>query len=206
MRLVSTQEMRALEQAADRAGLHYSEMMENAGRAVAEVIDGYSPGDLALVLVGPGNNGGDGLVAARYLAEWGYQVSVLLWRRDTETDDPNLAKVQQAGLPIMRWTEEGAPEGLAEALLQADVLVDALLGTGAQGPLRGGLPELLGIIRDALAHRTREPARVADLYAVTGRDQPMVTAIDVPSGLNADTGEIDERALHADVTVTFACP
>ena len=82
MKVVTTDEMRRIEKAADAGGLSFATMMENAGRAVAEACQrdlGMEPGDRrVLVLVGPGNNGGDGLVAARYFKQAGTQPSVIL--------------------------------------------------------------------------------------------------------------------------------
>ena len=91
MRILTVEEMRRVEAAADEAGHSYSEMMERAGRGVAEGITTQQPvkGKRILVLVGPGNNGGDGLVAARYLAEAGAEVACYLLkpRADGDTTD-----------------------------------------------------------------------------------------------------------------------
>src|SRR5262245_39714849 len=98
--------MQAAEKAADAAGLSYEQMMENAGRAIAEAIT--TEFDLrqarVLILVGPGNNGGDGLVVARHLAEAGVQVTVYAWKRKPEGDKNwNLLD----NLPVERFLEEG---------------------------------------------------------------------------------------------------
>jgi ADP-dependent NAD(P)H-hydrate dehydratase / NAD(P)H-hydrate epimerase len=207
MRLVTVDEMRALEQAADDAGLSYAEMMERAGRAVAEAIEGVAPRGAVLVLAGPGNNGGDGLVAARILVEWGYTVSVVLWQRDQEEDAP-LVRAREADLPILHWTDMDK-ETLAELVRDTDVIVDALLGTGAKGPLRGGLPELLEIVNTTLQHRAADSMGEPDLSDLRDApipDKPFLVAVDVPSGLNVDNGEIDQQALKSDITVTFAYP
>ncbi|MBC7236707.1 MAG: NAD(P)H-hydrate dehydratase [Chloroflexi bacterium] len=209
MILVTTEEMRRLEAAADAAGLTYDMMMENAGRAVAETVESHKPEGTILVLVGPGNNGGDGLVAARYLAEWGYEVSIYIWRRGEGQGDPNLARAQEAGIAITWARDDQGFSRLRELAAQADVIIDALLGTGVEGPLRGDLPELLGALDEALRARIDAslvaPA-ITDLRDIPDPDKPLVVAVDLPSGLNADTGQIDERALHADLTVTFAYP
>ncbi len=213
MRLVTVKEMRALEQAADDAGLSYAEMMERAGGAVAEAIEGIAPQGAVLVLVGPGNNGGDGLVAARMLAEWGYTVSVVFWRRENIEEDPLWSAAQAAGAQAAGAEPAGAEaadqDSVGELARDADIIVDALLGTGAEGPLRGGLPELLQAVDAALEQRAadsmEEPA-LSDLRVAPIPDRPLLVAVDVPSGLSADTGEIDERALPCDMTVTFAYP
>jgi ADP-dependent NAD(P)H-hydrate dehydratase / NAD(P)H-hydrate epimerase len=208
MRLVTVDEMRALEQAADGAGLSYAEMMERAGRAVAEAIEGIAPQGAVLVLVGPGNNGGDGLVAARMLAEWGYTVSVVIWRRENWEDDPLWIAAQKAGAEAA-GAETAGQDAVGELARDADVIVDALLGTGAEGSLRGGLPELLQAVNAALEQRAADSMGepdLSDLRDASIPDRPLLVAVDVPSGLNADTGEIDERALQCDMTVTFAYP
>ena len=107
-----------------------------------------------LVLVGPGNNGGDGLVAARYLEEWGIGVTVYVWRREV-SPDPHLARVEALGIPIIHAQRDPDYAGLAQFAADADVIIDALLGTGASGPLRGNLPELLAVVRTAVPSGAR---------------------------------------------------
>jgi len=210
MKLLTVDEMRQLEKAADEAGLSYAEMMENAGRAVALAIkERFPKGGWALVLVGPGNNGGDGLVAARYLHEWGFDVVIYIWKR-ARKEDPNLDRVQERGLPIFRSGEDEGWKLLEERVRRCDILIDALLGTGAKGELRGDLPELLKVVRRALGERVQREGKqvLHTLYeGQRARDRgPFIVAVDVPSGLDSDTGTIDERALPADLTVTFAYP
>ena len=123
MKVFSVAEMVAAEKAADAAGVSYTQMMETAGRCVAEAIIERVPvaGVGVLVLVGPGNNGGDGLVAGRYLAEAGANVAFYLTRsRDAATDE-NFSKIQEMGLftlvaeirgnrrPVSPWRRQGGP-------------------------------------------------------------------------------------------------
>jgi hydroxyethylthiazole kinase-like uncharacterized protein yjeF len=216
MKVVTTAEMRALEQAADAAGHSYAAMMDLAGRAVAEAIvaqagvAGGAEGARVLILVGPGNNGGDGLVAARYLHGWGHECTVYVWKRQAE-GDPLLERVREEGIPTV-WAKDDDGRRLATLADECDVLVDALLGTGAAGPLRGTLRALLERVGRAVAERRApRPPRWEALglppqqEAETGR-VPLVVAVDGPSGLDFDTGAIDEAALSADLTVTFGCP
>jgi len=214
MKLVTAEEMRRLEQAADAGGLSYEAMMERAGHAVALAIHQRMEGrpSRAVVLVGPGNNGGDGLVLARYLREWGHQVSVTIWKRELP-EDPNLERAAALGIPIRRSEADPGYAQLGEELALCDVLVDALLGTGATGPLRGGLPELLRFVEERLAARRErlraEGARLQPLGALLPEPapwRPLVVAVDLPSGLNSDTGEADALTPRADLTVTFAYP
>jgi NAD(P)H-hydrate epimerase len=215
MKVVSSAEMRDLEQRAAAGGHSYQAMMDRAGLATAQAIVQRLAGRAVLrvlVLVGPGNNGGDGLVAARHLAAWGHQVNVLIWRRATD-GDPLLAPLSALGVAVWREDDEAAGSAWREALERCDVLVDALLGTGLVGGLRGRLPDLLAAVterlqvRRGLAGTPTEPhSPTAPLAPQTGDRVPLVVAVDVPSGLDSDSGAIDPRALQADLTVTFAHP
>lgn len=213
MKIVTVQEMREIEKAADAAGLSYGQMMENAGHAVATAIRARVGERQAriLVLVGPGNNGGDGLVAARHLHTWGHTVRLVLWRRTADEDDPLLAAAQSLGMDIQPFDAQ-EPEPLRQAVAESDVIVDALLGTGATGALRGGVEILLETVGAALAARRGAPhkAKLTQLGAppakLTATARPLVVAVDLPTGLDADSGAIDERALQADLCVTLAYP
>jgi NAD(P)H-hydrate epimerase len=212
MKVVTVEEMRQIEAASDAAGHSYEAMMEQAGRAVAEAVLQRRAvlEKRILVLVGPGNNGGDGLVAARYLAEAGARVACCLLKPRDATEDSNFRLVQEGGLEIVlaeneRWTK------LDHLTQEADVIVDGLLGTGARPPLRGRAVQMLNRVRQTLAAR-REPPRASltPLVPTTGRsatpERPLVVAVDGPSGLDYDTGDLDEAALPADLSVTFAYP
>jgi len=213
MKLVTTAEMQALEQAANAKGLDFATMMENAGRATALAIREEIPTTSAsvLVLVGPGNNGGDGLVAAHYLAEWGYPVTAYLWKR-TQEQDANLERVQQQGIEVLRAADDEGFQQLGELARTCDILVDALLGTGISGELRSTLKDLLQAVQETLAARQagdqifRRPSHPGPGLYMEGRERPFVVAVDVPTGLNSDSGEADEATLAADLTVTFAYP
>lgn len=168
MKVLTVEEMVEAEKAADTAGHSYAEMMRLAGQAVADATyqrfpDAIEAGKV-LVLVGPGNNGGDGLIAGRYLLGMGAEVEVFLW------------KPRACDLPLC--------EELVQGVRSADIVIDALLGTGVSRPIEGDLAEILQTVRDNLHGK--------------------VVAVDCPSGLNCDTGVLDPLALRADLTVTFA--
>ena len=156
-------------------GVQSLALMENAGRAVADAVIARHVRGKAVVLCGPGNNGGDGFVAARHLSAFGWDVSVaLLGRREALKGD--------AGEMAKRW--DGAVVPLApDALKDAAVVVDALFGAGLARPLEGPAAELVRLLNDS--------------------DLPVV-AVDVPSGLQGDLGRgFDDVVVDADVTVTF---
>ena len=185
MHIVTVAEMRELETRADHEyGLTSHILMENAGKSAADILVAHinRPRSVAelefLILVGPGNNGGDGLVMARHLRKWGGKVSLYRWKEQRLTID-------EEDVP-----EKDTQEKLEEKLQRASYVLDALLGTGVSRPLPESMRNLLGRVR-----QEREK-----------RDTLRVVAIDLPTGMNADTGEVDPGTIPADVTITLACP
>jgi len=210
MKVVTVAQMRAIESASDAAGHSYAAMMERAGRAVAEALIARMEVKKKpiLVLVGPGNNGGDGLVAARYLAHAGAEVACYL-ARPRPPDDENLRRLQP--LPVLCTTasDDTDHQVLRRLCAGAEVIVDALLGTGSAPPLTGSVAEILSIVGQALAQRGRSTPELTTLNRLpppSPRARPLVVAVDGPSGMDFDSGALDGVALRADVTVTFACP
>ena len=155
MKLVNVDEMRRIEQATDQTGQSYEAMMDMAGQAVAEIarqLMWLEPESGALILVGPGNNGGDGLVAALHLLELGHRVVVYIWKRDIKGDD-NFKRLRRRRRHISILWAENDPDyvKLREEVSGAALIVDALLGTGATRPIEGGLAELLAVVKDQVA-------------------------------------------------------
>jgi NAD(P)H-hydrate epimerase len=174
-------------------------MMENAGRGAASVIRDppasvredseldVFPGRV-VVLTGGGNNGGGGLVTARHLANRGIDVSIVLDRSPTELDGPVAQHTETAfalDCPVHCVPESEHESRLFDVLDTADVLVDAVVGYGLDGPLGGHAETLVG-----LANRASTP----------------VVSLDVPSGRDATTGEVRGRAVRPDLLVTLALP
>jgi hydroxyethylthiazole kinase-like uncharacterized protein yjeF len=160
MKLFTVEQMVAAEKTADSQNTTYAQMMETAGRSLAEAIIARWPVKDAsvLVLVGPGNNGGDGLVAGRYLAEAGADVAFYLFKpRDPATDE-NYAKIQQMGLFAVDAEFDQRFRVLRTRLRLTDILIDALLGTGVTRPITGDLGRLMQQTAVGLAERRAELA------------------------------------------------
>lgn len=187
MKLVTVSQMQAIEKEADAGGLTYSQMMENAGQGLADIILGLyeADGDLEVIgLVGSGNNGGDTLVALAALAAEGWKARAYLVKRKK---DDLVKRFVEAGGEVL--SKENPFEQLAQAIETADVLLDGILGTGIQLPLKKDLAELLSEVNDIL----------------DGLDEsPLIVAVDCPSGVDTDTGDVADETIAADMTVTMA--
>jgi len=212
MKVVTVEEMRRIEAAADESGHSYATMMEQAGRAVAQAVAACRElrDRKALVLVGPGNNGGDGLVAARYLAEAGAQVTCYLLKPRDPAQDENFRLIQERGVEIVLADEDKRRQALKRLTRAADAIVDALLGTGTRLPLKGPLAKTLELAGQTLTAR-RQPIQDTLTSPATpppaGESAwPFVVAVDGPTGLDYDSGALDKTAIPADLTVTFAYP
>lgn len=173
-----------LDRASQARGIAAATLMENAGREtalVAAAVAGGSYGARAVIVCGKGNNGGDGLVAARHLARWGVRVTVLMLGDPADLREPastNLARLAETDVRVRPCSRSL----LARELSRADVAVDAIFGTGFRG-----IPE-------------EEWAGAIDGLNEGGAP---VVAVDIPSGVNGETGAVEGEAVWADVTVTF---
>ncbi len=189
MKITTSEEMRALDAlATDKYGIPSLLLMEHAGLAVAmtasDLLEGAF-GSRVLVCAGPGNNGGDGFAAARHLFNHGANVSVLYFgdaakaSPDTRT---NMAIVNHMEIPVIENVESYLVD---QIISESDLVVDALLGIGVSSEVR---EPIAGVIRSI-----NDFAR-------------MVLAVDIPSGVNSDTGSICGVGISADATVTFGLP
>ncbi|MCO5206583.1 MAG: NAD(P)H-hydrate dehydratase [Anaerolineae bacterium] len=217
MKVFTVAEMVSAEKSADAAGHSYDEMMERAGQSLAEAITERVDvtGKNILVLVGPGNNGGDGLVAGRYLAQAGADVAFYLFKPRDAAQDVNFAKIQEMGLFAVDAGFDQRHRVLRTRLNISDIVIDGLLGTGVARPIGGDLAQLMRQAATGIAERTdilrtqHDNARVtltAPHLTKSPSPRPFIVAVDCPSGLNCDTGALDPLALPADLTVTFAGP
>jgi hydroxyethylthiazole kinase-like uncharacterized protein yjeF len=192
MKIVTAEQMREIDRKAADMGISTAFLMENAGRAVAEAtrdfID-YTAGKRILVLAGSGNNGGDALVAARYLYEWGAEVSVYLLSERSD-DDKNLELLKQHSIQIAHLDKVGKLSKLKALLAEAEIVIDGILGTGKARAIEGDFKEVLSKINQ---EKLKRPSLV-------------IVAVDIPTGLNADTGAVDHSCPGADLTVTLGLP
>ena len=192
MKILTTDQMRQAEQDCVRIGVSTDTLMENAGKAVAEVtgdILGALDRQTILILIGPGNNGGDGLVAARHLHDWGAYVSVYLCSQRAP-DDPNLRLVRERGITVVQATEDDDLTHFDTLLSSACTVIDSLFGTGKVRPLSDAFQQVLTRVN---AEKGKRPSI-------------RVIAVDLPAGLNADTGEVDPVSPYADNTITLGYP
>ena len=189
MKVVTAAQMAAIEQASERAGVSTDTLMENAGLAVARAARaelGGAAGARIVVLVGPGNNGADGLVAARHLRRWGAEVVCCLVTRRPE-QDPKLKLAVEYGVEVVFGSDT---DMLDRMLRRSSLVIDAVLGTGRSRPLAGP-------VGDAMRH----------LQRVRGfRNSPRLLALDLPTGLNADTGQVDPACPQFDATLALGYP
>jgi ADP-dependent NAD(P)H-hydrate dehydratase / NAD(P)H-hydrate epimerase len=189
MKLVTVAEMKAIEREADEKGTLYAQMMETAGKGVAEeVMERYShlEEQIVLGLVGPGNNGGDALVTLAELAQAGWTARAYLAKARAEKD-PLVKRASDAGCELEIFDQDPNRQVLDGWLSEASVILDGVLGTGTALPLQADMAELLDNV--SAFKRSGLPGL------------PDVVAIDCPSGVNCDTGETAPECIPADVTL-----
>jgi ADP-dependent NAD(P)H-hydrate dehydratase / NAD(P)H-hydrate epimerase len=184
--VVTAEEMRALDRATiETIGLPGVVLMENAGRAVALAVREVARGGHVAVVCGAGNNGGDGYVAARCLREWGQPATVYLTAaREVVKGDAalHLAVFERCGGEVVPLADQAALLSQAPVIEAAEVVVDALFGTGLARPIQGHLAAVIRVINGSRAYKV---------------------AVDVPSGLSSDAGHVLGIAVRANCTITF---
>lgn len=190
---VSAIEMREIQRVAQEDyGIDILQIMENAGRAIAmlalQMLGGRGRGQRVVVLAGGGNKGGAGLAAVRHLVNYGIDAEGLFAEVEAETTSflarRQLQILRQAGI-MSPPDEELSEYGLEEQLIQCELVVDALAGYGLEGPPKG------------------MAAAVTDLAMMVKRP---ILAVDVPTGLNATTGELSTPAIRAITTLILDLP
>lgn len=190
MKLVTVAQMREIEKEADANGLPYAEMMENAGRGFAEIVNEIAFDDEweeVLGLVGPGNNGGDTLVALTHLAEEGWHACAYIVKRKKK--DELVARLMEAGGEVTFADQDDGFSNLGMYFESADILLDGLLGTGIKLPLKDEISKVLE----------------QSLFLMGEMDdRPFIVAVDCPSGVDCDSGDAAIECIPADLTVTMA--
>lgn len=174
--------------AVEVCGMSSLVLMENAGRGAVDALERLGIAGPVVIVCGGGNNGGDGLVMVRHLDLRGRQVRVALWgdaARMSADAAANLQVLRHCDVPIERFLSDFDAARLNRLLDGADWIVDSLFGTGFRGPMRAPYAEVIAALNAAPARRL---------------------AIDLPSGLNANTGEASTPTFRADHTVTFVAP
>jgi NAD(P)H-hydrate epimerase len=189
MRLVTASEMREMDRLTiEEAGIPGVVLMENAAKGATEVfIDHFNPseGSSILVICGKGNNGGDGYVMARYLHNFGMRVSVIITgERSAISGDAfiNLSVIEKLGIEISEIPDDAEFEAFTHRLSGYSYIIDGIFGIGLNSPVTGVYKNIINAVNNSNKH---------------------VMSIDIPSGLNADTGEIMGAAVKGDLTVTF---
>ena len=192
MRLVKASEMQEMDRLTiEEIGIPGVVLMENAARGASRVfLAHFAPprNSRVLILCGRGNNGGDGYVMARVLSEAGLKVSVLVLAEFNQIGGDalvNLNILRHMGMEILEVPSETQWKKQRHLLKDCEFIIDGLLGTGLHSPVRGFYARVIEEV-----NRANKP----------------VTAIDIPSGLNADTGQVMGVAVRADLTVTFGFP
>jgi hydroxyethylthiazole kinase-like uncharacterized protein yjeF len=181
---ITSREMRAIELNAEYFGVSQLQLMENAGHNVAlEIASRFKPDKSVAIFCGLGGNGGDGFVAARHLSSMGFKVAVILAGKAKEIshkaalENWNALQFLKESVSIHEVDDSSLiPEATAE------IVVDALLGTGTKGKLKPPISQLV------------EKINALDAFRV---------AVDVPTGIDSDTGEILGTAVKANLTITF---
>lgn len=191
MKYVTVDEMIAIEKEANISGLTYEMMMNNAGTGLAEVIakelDHFKDGGI-LALVGSGNNGGDTLVALAYLQRRDWHTTAYLVRERNKPD--RLVELYlETGGKLVELNADKNFTLLDKMLTENKILVDGVLGTGIQLPLKPGLARFFQHINNELALL---------------KPPPYILAVDCPSGVDCDSGETSPDCIPADMTVTMA--
>lgn len=188
MKSVTAEEMRGIDEKAIQGyGIPSLLLMENAGRACAEEVLKLNPGAIRTVAVlsGKGNNGGDGFVAARHLHNRGIRCVVIFFQDPEEMkSDPlvNFKILEKMNVSLVDCSKDWNPKKVREILSKSDAVVDALFGTGLSKPVEDPFKSAIEWINES---------------------HLPVLAIDIPSGLNADSGEVMGVCVRATVTVTL---
>lgn len=176
--------------AIEKFGIPAAVLMENAGRSVAQEVKkqiGKISSPQVAIFSGKGNNGGDGFVVARYLDNWGIKTNVFLYSGEGKISSPAdifLSVIKKLKIPVIEINDKNWSSS-RERLKKFDIIVDALLGTGTKGRIEGLMAAIIEEIN---------------------RQNKVTISVDIPSGLDGDSGKVLGHCIRADMTVTIAFP
>lgn len=191
MRAITPEQMRMIEEGCEKLGVSRLLLMENAGASIAKYIKKKfrRMRELnVLVVAGTGNNGGDGFVAARHLAGFGGKISIILLGSEenikTSEAKANWQTVRKMvdSVQIYEAPSRRAVESLKDFFMSADIIIDAIFGTGVKGPIKEPHSSAIDLINESRAYKL---------------------AVDVPSGLDPLTGDIHDKVVKAEATISF---
>lgn len=182
MKVYTAAQMREREQAAVDKGTSFDQLMENAGSSAAQdLMQRYPQAGRALIVCGKGNNGGDGLVMARYMQAQGWHIDILFSLGENLSPLAQTNRERLNGLPHIELI---SLQELAGRLKKGyDIIIEGIFGTGFSGAL---------------------PTEIAALCSQLNHSNGLKVALDIPTGLNCDTAEADPDTFRADLTYTFA--
>lgn len=211
IKVVTVEKMRTIEAAADKSVMPYAQMMLDAGRAASEYLLQRLPitSDTRItLLIGKGNNGGDGLVVAHHLAQNSSAQIRIYLLESRPADDPNYQAVLSDNLLITNADDDHDKRVLKNMIHSADIIIDALFGIGIKLPLRDDVLKILRTVKQGITVNIPSYADVivADptkAHQLPKSPKPFIYAIDCPSGLDCNTGEVDPNTIPADETITF---
>ncbi len=184
VRIFSLQQIRQIEEAANESGITYLRLMENAGSACAKIIrNKFDDSGLknAVIICGKGKNGGDGFVIARKLFENGYKVNVILAMGEPEAENAveMYHRARSLGISFEHYDENN--DSQLARIVNADIVVDCIFGTGFRGTA---------------------DSRTASLFDIISSSEGFVVSIDLPSGMYTDSSELPETVVRADMTIS----
>ena len=182
MKVYTATQMREREQAAVDKGTSFDQLMENAGSSAAQdLMQRYPQAGRALIVCGKGNNGGDGLVMARYMQAQGWHIDILFSLGENLSPLAQTNRERLNGLPHIELISAQELEGRLKK--GYDIIIEGIFGTGFSGAL---------------------PTEIAALCSQLNHSNGLKVALDIPTGLNCDTAEADPDTFRADLTYTFA--
>lgn len=190
IKIVDTSQMSQIEAVSSVDGLSTSNLIDRAGQAIANKILALYPVNTTIaILVGPGNNGSDGLVAARYLANYGHQIWIYLCASHNKIQSSFLPAAD-AGINIASIDKDTNLFNLTGILNKSTVVIDSILGTGQNRPISEPIKSIL--------------LRLGEIK--NQRPTLKLVSVDIPSGINADSGSIDPSCQVADLTIALGYP